>query len=107
MTGYVYIMANKPNGTLYIGVTNSLERRVVEHKNGVADGFTKRYKLHQLVWFEEHFNIADAIAREKQMKEWNRSWKIQRIREMNPDWKDLAADWFAWTPAFAGVTNKD
>ncbi len=75
MTGYVYIMTNKPNGTLYIGVTNNLERRVAEHKSGTIDGFTKKYELRNLVWYEEYFNIADAIAREKQMKEWQRSWK--------------------------------
>ncbi len=99
-------MTNKPNGTLYIGVTNNLERRVAEHKGGLADGLMRRYKLHHLVWFEEYSDIVDAIAQEKNMKEWDRSWKVKRIWKMNPDWKDLAADWLDWTPACAGVTTK-
>lgn len=89
MSGYVYILANKRNGTLYIGVTNDLARRVWEHKNDVVKGFTSRYKIHTLVWYQVHENIEEAIACEKRMKEWNREWKIKRIVEMNPLWLDL------------------
>jgi len=88
--GYVYIMASKPNGTLYIGVTSNLLKRAWEHREGIADGFTKRYGCKLLVWFEVHDRIEEAIIREKQMKEWRRAWKVRRIVEMNPDWQDLA-----------------
>ncbi|MBO9671025.1 MAG: GIY-YIG nuclease family protein [Sphingobium sp.] len=87
--GYVYIMASKPNGTLYIGVTSDLLKRVWEHREGVIDGFTKRYGCKLLVWFETYDRIDDAIMREKQMKEWRRAWKVRRIGETNPDWHDL------------------
>jgi putative endonuclease len=87
--GYVYIMASKPNGTLYIGVTSDLLKRAWEHREGVAEGFTKRYGCKLLVWFEVHDRIEMAIQHEKQMKEWRRAWKIRRIVEMNPDWTDL------------------
>ncbi len=87
--GYVYIMASKPNGTLYIGVTSDLLKRVWEHRENVVDGFTKRYGCKILVWFEVHDRIEDAIVREKQMKEWRRAWKIRQIVELNPDWTDL------------------
>ena len=87
--GYVYIMASKPNGTLYIGVTSDLLKRVWEHRDGVADGFTRRYGCKTLVWFEVHDRIEEAIRREKQMKEWRRAWKIRQIVDMNPDWTDL------------------
>ena len=87
--GYVYIMASKPNGTLYIGVTSDLLKRVWEHREGVADGFTKRYGCKTLVWFEVHDGIENAILREKQMKEWRRAWKVRQIVDMNPDWQDL------------------
>ena len=86
---YMYIMANKPNGTLYIGSTNNLVRRVYEHKNDLIDGFTKRYGVHRLVYYEETSDNDSARLREKQMKKWNRQWKINRIIEMNPDWEDL------------------
>ena len=86
---YMYIMANKPNGTLYIGSTNNLVRRVYEHKNDLIDGFTKRYGVHRLVYYEETSDYDSARLREKQMKKWNRQWKINRIIEMNPDWEDL------------------
>jgi putative endonuclease len=106
MTGFVYIMTNKPRGTLYIGVTNNLERRIHEHKSGDIAGFTSRYQLDKLVWYEEFHNIADAIIREKQMKEWPRRWKINAIVTMNADWTDLAGSWYnPWTPAYAGVAN--
>ncbi len=83
------MMASKPNGTLYIGVTSDLLKRVWEHREGVAEGFTKRYGCKTLVWFEVHDRIEEAIRREKQMKEWRRAWKIKRIVEINPDWTDL------------------
>ncbi|MDE3037198.1 MAG: GIY-YIG nuclease family protein [Pseudomonadota bacterium] len=86
---YVYILANIRNGTLYIGVTNDLIRRVCEHKNDLADGFTKKYGVHMLVWYEATENIEAAITREKQIKKWNRKWKLELIEKMNPDWKDL------------------
>ncbi len=86
---YVYILSNKRNGTLYIGVTSELAKRVWQHKNSVAEGFSKRYVLHHLVWYEPHENMESAITREKQMKKWNREWKVKLIEKMNPDWKDL------------------
>jgi putative endonuclease len=86
---YVYILASKKNGTLYIGVTNDLIKRVYEHKNNLADGFTKKYNIHDLVYFEETNDVYEAIQREKQMKKWNRRRKINLIQAENPDWKDL------------------
>jgi putative endonuclease len=87
--GFVYIMASARNGTLYIGVTSDLPKRVWQHREGVADGFTKRYGCKMLVWFERHEDIASAIVREKQMKEWRRGWKLETIEISNPDWNDL------------------
>ena len=86
---FVYILASKRNGTLYIGVTNDLIKRVWQHKNNIADGFTKKYNIHLLVHFEETSDIESAIKREKQLKVWNRQWKINLIVKSNPDWKDL------------------
>ncbi|MCB9963690.1 MAG: GIY-YIG nuclease family protein [Rhodospirillales bacterium] len=88
-TYYLYMMASQRNGTLYIGVTNDLARRAWEHKQGTADGFTKQYNVHMLVWYEIYHDIEAAINREKQMKKWNRKWKLRVIEEMNPDWNDL------------------
>jgi putative endonuclease len=90
---YVYIMASKPRGTLYIGITNDndLLRRVWEHKNDVVKGFTKQYKVHTLVYYDWTDNIESAIAREKQLKNWHRDWKFNLIESMNPDWQDLYA----------------
>lgn len=88
-TYYVYILASKRNGTLYTGVTNGLIRRVYEHKNDLTQGFTKKYKVHKLVYFECTENIAAAITREKQIKAWRREWKIELIEKQNPDWFDL------------------
>jgi putative endonuclease len=85
---YVYIMAS-PSKALYIGVTNDLLRRVFEHKSGVHKGFTQKYKIHSLVYFDETDDISVAIEREKQMKKWRRAWKIELIQSMNPEWKDL------------------
>ncbi len=86
---YVYILASKRNGTLYIGVTNDLLKRVGQHKEDVIGGFTKRYGVHQLVYFEETSDIISAISREKQLKNWRRDWKIKLIEDANPKWEDL------------------
>ena len=86
---YVYILASKPNGTLYIGVTNDLIRRVYEHKQGLIDGFTKKYGVKMLVYYEQCGQIESVIMREKQSKKWKRAWKIRLIKSMNPEWKDL------------------
>jgi putative endonuclease len=86
---YVYILASKKNGTLYIGVTNDLIKRVYEHKNNLLKGFTEKYSVHQLVYYEQYQNINDAILREKRLKKWNRKWKIELIEADNPDWDDL------------------
>ena len=88
----VYILASRRNGTLYTGVTSGLVKRVWEHKSDVAEGFTKRYGVHRLVWFELHENMLDAIAREKAIKEWKRKWKLDLIETANPDWHDLYFD---------------
>ncbi len=85
----VYILASKRNGTLYIGVTSDLVKRIWEHKNNIVEGFTKRYDVHQLVWYEIHESMESAIEREKRLKEWKRKWKLALIEEINPDWKDL------------------
>ena len=92
MDYYVYILANKKQGTLYIGVTNDLIKRAFEHKNDLVEGFTKKYGVHQLVYFEQTNDINSAINREKQIKKWRRQWKIELIEEKNPDWKDLFLD---------------
>jgi putative endonuclease len=89
MGGYIYIMTNKKMGTLYIGVTSDLIVRISQHKNGTYEGFTKKYKLHTLVYYEAFDGIESAIAREKQLKEWNRNWKLRLIIEKNPHWIDL------------------
>jgi putative endonuclease len=86
---YVYILCNKPNGTLYIGVTSNLVKRIYEHKNKLAKGFTEKYNLDKLVYFEQHEDISAAILREKQLKKWNREWKIRLIENQNPKWLDL------------------
>jgi putative endonuclease len=88
-TYYVYILASKRNGTLYIGVTNDLIKRIFEHKNDLIEGFTKKYKVHRLVYYEQTEDIRSAIQREKRLKKWNRQWKIKLIEKINPDWKDL------------------
>ncbi len=87
---YVYILTNKSNKVLYIGVTNDLERRMYEHKNKMVDGFTKKYNLNKLVYFEGTTDVRGALEREKQLKNWHRSWKINLINEFNPEWKDLS-----------------
>ncbi|WP_111684760.1 GIY-YIG nuclease family protein [Winogradskyella tangerina] len=90
---YLYILSNKYNGTLYIGITNNLERRMFEHKNQLIDGFSKKYKLNRLVYFETFQYITDAIRREKNMKKWKRQWKINLIEEENKNWSDLSKHW--------------
>lgn len=85
----VYILASKRNGTLYIGVTSDLVQRVWQHRNDVFEGFTKRYGVHMLVYYELHASMVEAIEREKQLKKWNRAWKLALIEERNPQWCDL------------------
>jgi len=85
----IYIMTNRKNGTLYVGVTSNLRRRAWEHRNGAFEGFSKRHHLVRLVYFEEHPTMASAIRREKQVKAWKRAWKIELIERANPDWNDL------------------
>ena len=87
----VYLLASRRNGTIYIGVTSSLAKRVWEHKNDVVEGFTKRYGVHQLVWYELHETMESAIRREKAIKEWKRKWKLDLIEKFNPEWEDLYA----------------
>ncbi|MFA5309984.1 MAG: GIY-YIG nuclease family protein [Dehalococcoidales bacterium] len=86
---YVYILASQRNGTLYIGVTNDLIRRVYEHKQGLIKGFTRKYRVHTLVHFEQCENIEAAISREKQLKSWQRKWKLELIEKANPLWEDI------------------
>jgi putative endonuclease len=91
---YVYILSNKKNGTLYIGVTNDLMRRMSEHKSMKVPGFTMKYHLTKLMHYEETDDVVAAIEGEKRMKKWKRQWKINLIEKENPEWKDLAEDWF-------------
>ena len=91
---YIYTMSNKKLTTLYIGVTNDLERRVLEHKQGTGSDFTTRYKLDRLIYFEEGVRIEDAIAREKQLKRWHNEWKWNLIKSMNPALEDLSKGWY-------------
>ncbi len=86
---YVYLLASKKNGTLYLGVTSNLIKRVYEHKNNLVSGFTQKYKIHNLVYYETTDDINSAITREKQLKKWKRAWKIELIEKNNPGWKDL------------------
>jgi putative endonuclease len=85
----VYIVTNEPYGTLYIGVTSSLWSRIGDHKNGTFEGFTKKYRLGVLVWYEHHQSMASAIHREKRLKKWQRAWKFNLVNDFNPDWRDL------------------
>ena len=89
MAYFVYMLASKPQGTLYVGVTNNLVRRVHEHKTHAVEGFTSKYAVSDLVWFEQTSDVASAIAREKRLKAWKRDWKIALIEENNPYWHDL------------------
>ena len=91
-TYFVYILASKRNGTLYVGITSDLIKRVYQHKNNEIEGFTKRYRIHELIYFEATTDIRSALEREKQLKKWNRSWKVKLIEQSNPEWKDLFLD---------------
>ena len=90
---YVYIITNKKDGVIYIGVTNDLERRMFEHKNKLVKSFSSKYNLDKLVYFEQYSSVNEAIKREKQLKKWNRHWKIDLIKKDNPKWNDLAKRW--------------
>ena len=90
---FVYILASERNGTLYLGVTNDLERRVMQHREGLSEGFTKMYRVYDLVWYQEFNDIRAAIQREKQLKAWKRDWKLRLIEETNLWWHDLAQEW--------------
>jgi putative endonuclease len=85
----VYILSSKPNGTLCVGVTSDLVKRCWEHKNDLVHGFTRRYGVHRLAYFELHADMASTITKEKQLKKWNRAWKLRLIQKHNPDWRDL------------------
>jgi putative endonuclease len=86
---FVYLLASEPHGTLYVGVTGNLAGRIAEHRDGLRDGFTKKYGVHHLVWFEEFADIHEAILREKRIKKWRRAWKIELIEKVNPLWNNL------------------
>lgn len=92
MAFFVYILTNKPNGTLYIGMTDDLERRIAQHKQGLLPGFARKYGLHMLVWYEVAETREAALHCERQLKKWNRAWKIRLIEQLNPNWSDLSAD---------------
>jgi putative endonuclease len=93
-TYYVYILASQKNGTLYIGMTNILERRIYEHKNKMVKSFTSKYDVNKLMYFEEYNSYQDAFEREYQLKKWKRAWKINLIEKDNPLWEDLSEGWF-------------
>lgn len=105
MTYFVYMLASRRNGTLYCGVTNNLEQRVWEHKNGIVGGFTSKYAVNRLVWFDCHFDVNEAIAHEKRLKRWHRPWKIALIEGKNPDWRDLYHDLISAEEYKPGTTN--
>ena len=88
----VYILASGRNGPLYVGVTSDLMQRIWQHQNDQVEGFTQKYGVHELVWFEQHERMEEAILREKQIKKWNRAWKLELIEKTNPDWRDLWDD---------------
>lgn len=87
--GYVYLMASQPNGTIYLGVTSNIAQRAYQHREGMVEGFSKRYECTLLVWYEQHDDIQDARVREYQMKSWKRAWKLRLIEGRNPQWRDL------------------
>ncbi|MBN1587021.1 MAG: GIY-YIG nuclease family protein [Candidatus Omnitrophica bacterium] len=89
---YVYILASRANGTLYLGVTNDLVKSVYQHRNNLLEGYTSKYCVHRLVYFEETEDVHSALSREKRIKKWNRAWKIRLIEDRNPDWKDLYSE---------------
>jgi putative endonuclease len=92
MSFYVYLLANRKNGTLYIGMTDDLAKRIWQHRSGALPGFTQRYGVKMLVWYEQHESRESAFMRERQIKKWNRDWKLKLIEEMNPAWRDLYDD---------------
>ncbi len=100
---YVYIMTNHRNGTLYIGMTNNLERRVLEHKTGAVKGFTQKYGLIKLVYFEMYHDVNEAISREKRLKKWKRQWKIDLIEKENSKWIDLGDNWYTLMDSASGA----
>ena len=106
--GYVYIMASRRNGTIYVGVTSDLLHRVAQHRSGEIKGFTSKYGCKLLVWYEAHDDLQDARQRELRIKEWKRKWKLRLIEEVNPDWNDLF-EFIGqnWTPAFAGEQGSE
>jgi putative endonuclease len=108
---FVYMLASKPQGTLYVGVTNDLQRRVEEHREGAVPGFTKKYAVHRLVWFEEFGAVQEAIAQEKRLKHWRRDWKRNLIEKDNPQWADLYPALFGVgpgsVPCCAGLGRDD
>lgn len=91
----VYLLASKPYGTIYVGVTSNLIGRTWQHQNALADGFSKRYHVHSLVWYKQHESMLTAIEREKHIKKWKRDWKVNLIQIMNPEWRDLSVDFTA------------
>jgi putative endonuclease len=99
---YVYFLANKTNDVLYVGITNNLERRLYEHKQGTADAFSKKYRTHKLVYFEIFSDPENAIAREKQIKRWRRDKKDHLVKLQNPDWFDLSDQWYGPDPSASG-----
>ncbi|HEY2068533.1 MAG TPA: GIY-YIG nuclease family protein [Rhizomicrobium sp.] len=101
----VYIMASKPRGTLYVGVTGHLQLRIYQHREGLVEGFTKKYSVKRLVYFEVYATVWPAIQREKRIKKWPRAWKINLIRTENPDWNDLAVDWYPKEMLPADIEN--
>lgn len=101
---YVYILASRRNGTLYTGVTNDLVRRVAEHRSGEVEGFTRKYGVKTLVWFESHSDVGAAILREKRIKQWNRAWKVAMIEVGNLDWRDLAEEWLGPVVSIASAS---
>ena len=105
---YVYFMANNNNNVLYLGVTNNLERRAWEHKSNIdKNSFTSKYNCHKLVYFEHSTSIKDAIAREKQLKNWKREWKNELIEKQNPKWEDLSKDWYPKFPGLFDIYNEE
>ncbi|MDX2095520.1 MAG: GIY-YIG nuclease family protein [Alphaproteobacteria bacterium] len=100
-TYYVYIMTNKRNGTLYTGMTNDLVRRVYEHRSGIVEGFTKKYGLKMLVWYEQHSDVNEAIKREKNIQAWKREWKMNLIQSVNLEWVDLYNEITGCQPSLA------
>ncbi len=105
--GYIYIITNKAKGVLYVGVTSDLIRRTYEHKHKLAEGFTKKYHLMRLVYFETHDTITAAIQREKNIKFWSRQWKIELIEGLNPEWNDLYPEITGQMPTDPGVEHQD